>query len=73
PEIVDESDAERVAARVLEALREPFFVSGQECFVTGSVGIAIYPRDGLTMADLLRNSDVAMYAAKSQGRNSAAL
>ena len=73
PEIADESDAERVAARVLGALREPFFVSGQECFVTGSVGIAIYPRDGLTMADLLRNSDVAMYAAKSQGRNSAAL
>ncbi len=73
PEIIDESDAERVAERVLEALREPFFVSGQECFVTGSVGIAIYPRDGLTMADLLRNSDVAMYAAKSQGRNSAAL
>ncbi|MBY0234138.1 MAG: GGDEF domain-containing phosphodiesterase, partial [Burkholderiaceae bacterium] len=49
------------------------FISGQECFVTASVGIAIYPRDGLTMADLLRNSDVAMYAVKSQGRNAAAL
>jgi len=73
PEVADESDAERVAQRVLEALREPIFIAGQECFVTASVGIALYPRDGQTMADLLRNSDVAMYAVKSQGRNASAL
>jgi predicted signal transduction protein with EAL and GGDEF domain len=73
PEVSDERDAERVAERVLEALREPIFIAGQECFVTASVGIAIYPRDGQTMADLLRNSDVAMYAVKSQGRNASAL
>ena len=73
PEVADERDAERVADRVLEALREPIFVGGQECFVTASVGIAIYPRDGQTMADLLRNSDVAMYAVKSQGRNASAI
>ena len=73
PEVTDERDAERVAQRVLEALREPIFIAGQECFVTASVGIAIYPRDGTTTADLLRNSDVAMYAVKSQGRNASAL
>ena len=73
PEVVDERDAERVAQRVLDSLREPIFVGGQECFVTASVGIALYPRDGQTMADLLRNSDVAMYAVKSQGRNASAL
>ncbi|HEY9108876.1 MAG TPA: bifunctional diguanylate cyclase/phosphodiesterase, partial [Roseateles sp.] len=73
PEVADERDAERVAGRVLDALREPIFVGGQECFVTASVGIAIYPRDGQTMADLLRNSDVAMYAVKSQGRNASAV
>jgi predicted signal transduction protein with EAL and GGDEF domain/FixJ family two-component response regulator len=73
PEVADERDAERVAQRVLDALREPIFVGGQECFVTASVGIAIYPRDGQTMADLLRNSDVAMYAVKSQGRNASAV
>jgi len=73
PEVIDERDAERVAQRVLEALREPIFIAGQECFVTASVGIAIYPRDGITMADLLRNSDVAMYAVKSQGRNASVL
>ncbi len=73
PEVIGERDAERVADRVLEVLREPFFVAGQECFVTASVGIAIYPRDGQTMADLLRNADVAMYAGKSQGRNASVL
>ncbi len=73
PEVVDERDAERVASRVLEAMREPIFIAGQECFVTASVGIAIYPRDGLTTAELLRNSDVAMYAVKTQGRNASAL
>jgi GGDEF domain-containing protein len=46
---------------------------GQECFVTASVGVAMYPRDGTTVADLLRNSDVAMYSVKATGRNASAL
>ena len=73
PEVADERDAERVAKRILDLMREPIFVGGQECFVTASVGIALYPRDGATMADVLRNADVAMYAVKSSGRNSSAL
>jgi predicted signal transduction protein with EAL and GGDEF domain len=73
PEVADERDAERVATRILDLMREPFVVSGQECFVTASVGIALYPRDGLTVADLLRNSDVAMYSVKSTGSNSSSM
>ena len=73
PEVVDDQDAERVANRILEAKREPIFVAGQECFVTASVGIAMFPRDGLNIADLMRNSDVAMYSAKTAGRNAAAV
>ena len=73
PEVADEADAQRVAQRVLDSLREPIFVSGQECFVTASVGVALFPRDGNTVVDLLRNSDVAMYSAKSQGKNSSAV
>jgi PAS domain S-box-containing protein len=73
PEVAADADAERVAQRVLDALREPIFVSGQECFVTASVGVAIFPRDGNTVVDLLRNSDVAMYSVKAQGKNSAAV
>ena len=43
PEVGDERDAERVADRILDAMREPIFVGGQECFVTASVGIAHVP------------------------------
>ena len=71
PEVVDERDAELVASRILDQMRQPIFVGGQECFVTASVGIALYPRDGATVVDLMRNSDYAMYSVKSAGRNSA--
>ncbi len=73
PEVADERDAERVAGRILDQMREPIFVGGQECFVTASVGIALFPRDGASVADLMRNADVAMYAVKAQGRNAASL
>ena len=73
PEVGGERDAERVAQRVLEVMREPIVVGGQECFVTASVGVAIYPRDGESVVDLLRNADVAMYSVKGQGRNGAAI
>jgi predicted signal transduction protein with EAL and GGDEF domain len=73
PEVIDEADAERVASRILEQMRKPIMIGLQECFVTASVGIAIFPRDGATVADLLRNSDIAMYSVKSAGRNSSSL
>ena len=73
PEVADERDAERVASRVLDLMREPIFVGGQECFVTASVGIAIYPRDGTSVVDLMRNSDVAMYSVKNTTRNSSSV
>jgi diguanylate cyclase (GGDEF)-like protein len=73
PEVADEADAERVSTRILTAMRDPIFVGGQECFVTASVGIAMYPRDGMSVADLMRNSDVAMYSVKDAGRNASAV
>ncbi len=73
PEVRDDQDADSVANRILEVMREPIFVGGQECFVTASVGVAMFPRDGTSVADLMRNSDVAMYSAKAQGRNASAI
>jgi predicted signal transduction protein with EAL and GGDEF domain/DNA-binding response OmpR family regulator len=73
PEVVGELDAQRVAARVLEVMRTPIVVGGQECFVTASVGVAVFPRDGDSVVDLLRNADVAMYSVKDAGRNAAAI
>lgn len=73
PEIADEQDAERVGQRILEVMREPLQVDGQDVFVTASVGVALYPRDGQSVPDLLRNADVAMYSVKAQGKNAAAV
>jgi len=73
PEVGSEAEAERVAQRILEAMRDPIVVAGQECFVTASVGVAIFPRDGESVVDLMRNADVAMYSVKAQGRNGAAI
>jgi PAS domain S-box-containing protein len=73
PEVIDEHDAELVATRILDLMREPVMVGGQECFVTASVGIAVFPRDGENAVDLMRNADVAMQAVKAAGRNALAL
>lgn len=73
PEVNGDEDAERVAQRVLDVMREPIIVDGKECFVTASVGVALYPRDGTTIVDLMRNSDVAMYSVKNHGRNNSAV
>jgi len=73
PEVTEDRDAERVASRILEVMREPIVVSGEECFVTASVGVALYPRDGNSVADLIRNADVAMYSVKAAGRNGSAI
>ncbi|RZI79331.1 MAG: EAL domain-containing protein [Rubrivivax sp.] len=63
--------AMETADRLLHALRDPMMAAGQECFITASIGVALFPAHGLTVADLLRNADVAMDLAKSQGRNTA--
>jgi diguanylate cyclase (GGDEF)-like protein len=57
----------RVADRVIQALRQPLQLSAHEILVTPSVGIAIYPSDGLDVDTLGRNADLAMYFAKRQG------
>lgn len=65
----DQMGALRVANRLLTAFREPFTVAGHNLHTTISVGIALYPRDGTTFDDLLKNADTALYRAKQEGRN----
>ncbi|MGH2635572.1 MAG: putative bifunctional diguanylate cyclase/phosphodiesterase [Actinomycetota bacterium] len=59
--------AESVAARVHEALRQPFDLSGTPFYATGSIGISLYPRDADDAETLMRNADAAMYQAKKAG------
>jgi len=61
-------DAGIVANRIIELLRAPFEIDGKTVFTSASIGIVIYPDDGSDSATLLKNADLAMYAAKAQGR-----
>ena len=60
----------KIAERIRNTLREPVEYRGHEFVVTPSVGVTVYPDDGLNVEDLLKNADVAMYQAKDAGRNS---
>ncbi|QIN78224.1 EAL domain-containing protein [Rubrobacter marinus] len=66
-------EATRVATRIEEALRAPFWVGGHNLFVTTSVGVALGGTDGERAGDLLRNADLAMYRAKDGGKNNHAV
>ena len=61
--------ARQVAAKMMALFEQPFMVAGHELFVTGSIGISLFPADGQDANLLVRNADVAMYQAKSRGRN----
>jgi diguanylate cyclase (GGDEF)-like protein len=58
-----------VASNLLETLNDPYLLDGNEIWVTASIGVAVYPGDGRDAEELLRNSDMAMYRAKLNGRN----
>ncbi|MBD2426404.1 EAL domain-containing protein [Phormidium sp. FACHB-1136] len=58
-----------VINKLLEALKDPIQIQGQEIYVTVSMGISLFPNDGDDPATLLRNADTAMYQAKEEGRN----
>jgi diguanylate cyclase (GGDEF)-like protein len=68
-EISEPAQATRVARKLLRAAIEPVDVQGQECRVTASIGIAMYPTHGRDGQELLANADQAMYAAKESGKN----
>jgi diguanylate cyclase (GGDEF)-like protein/PAS domain S-box-containing protein len=57
-----------LAERILDALRMPFICQGQEIAISASIGVVIAPDHGRSAEDLLKRADLAMYAAKSEGR-----
>ena len=59
----------RMAEEVLYALARPMWVERHEVFVSGSIGISVYPNDGVDASSLLKNADAAMYRAKEAGKN----
>ncbi len=65
----DPDSIKRVAQDILHKLALPFHLGDEVVYVSGSIGITLYPEDARGIDELLKNADQAMYAAKHQGRN----
>ncbi len=68
-ELSNLSQAATVAQKILTTAIQPITLMGEECRVTASIGISIYPRDGEDGQSLMKNADSAMYFAKEEGKN----
>jgi diguanylate cyclase (GGDEF)-like protein len=68
PSIGRAEEAEGLAERLVEAMRKPFQLNGELVYVTGSLGVALSPTHGDDPDVLLKNADLALYAAKAEGR-----
>ena len=69
PDISEIEAVYKLAKKILESLRKPFVVNGRNIYITASIGISIFPKDGAIPNTLIRRADMAMYIAKEQGRN----
>jgi diguanylate cyclase (GGDEF)-like protein len=62
-------DVPKVADKILETFRKPVQFENHTIYTSASIGIALYPRNGKTADELLKNADISMYQAKEKGRN----
>jgi diguanylate cyclase (GGDEF)-like protein len=69
PEVESIRDAERLADRICAALAQPFELEGHPVAISGSLGLATFPHDGVQAETLVNAADHRMYLAKQQGRN----
>ena len=69
PQIPGIKDIEESASKIMSVFDRPITVKGQEFFTTASAGIAVFPFDGDNPDELIKHADMAMYAAKSKGKN----
>lgn len=68
-EITEQNQAAIVARKIISAVLQPIQLAGQECRVTASVGISMFPTDAEDEPTLMKQADMAMYFAKSEGKN----
>ena len=68
-ENVSKDETDIIAERILSSLEAPFFITGNEIFISASIGISSYPVDGSNSETLIKNADTAMYDAKYYGKN----
>lgn len=65
----DIQGASGLAQRIIGEFCKPFYINGQEIFISPSIGISFYPEDGAETDTLVKNADTAMYLAKERGKN----
>jgi two-component system CheB/CheR fusion protein len=66
--VADHESIDFAVNRVLQSFTRPIEVEGRSIFISASVGVTVFPDDGKSAEDLLRNADLAMYRAKAEGR-----
>ncbi len=68
-DVVSPNPILQVVEKMLLAVSQPYRLDGREIFSSCSIGVSIFPDDGITSGDLLKHADTAMYHAKNSGRN----
>src|SRR5690606_29165824 len=66
PNITSEEDVLKFLVSITEAFAEPFSLKNHEIYIKTSIGISLFPQDGLTAEDLVKNADAAMYKSKEK-------
>lgn len=69
PNIKSQTDASIICKKIISELKQPFFIEDNELYITGSIGIALFPDNGQKIDHLIQNADIAMYYTKTRGKN----
>jgi len=67
-DLIDDTDMAKVAKKIREEIARPCYIKDHKLYITASIGISIYPDDGDDVQTLVKNADIAMYAAKEENR-----
>ena len=69
PSLSEQHDIEPIGRKIIHVLSEPVYIKGHEVYVSASIGACVAPADSDTVDSLIRQSEIAMYHAKTQGRS----
>ena len=69
PTLMSRSDVEHICRKIIQVLSKPVYVKGHEIYISVSIGACVAPEDGDMIDNLIRQAEIAMYQAKSQGRS----
>lgn len=69
PDLSDQNQADALAGRIVKKLSHDYRIGDSISHLSATVGIALYPRDGNTAEEILKNADIALYTAKEKGKN----